>query len=168
MAHRPSQPASTPLSLELDPASRAKLLANEEHCDKMHVKVRVDTISKEHKVALCSVHQTSLRFGRKAYTSVQLMHRAEWALSPLLGMGITPMLNVRGWPRDGRGRSTGSWTLVFDWIRHWWQGAGISGAILLPEPLIVQRRDPFGMREALNRTLEKAARASDPIAPKQL
>ena len=156
----------TPTTFEVDAATRAQLLANERDCENLHIRACVDSVSREHKVALCSVYQTSRRFGRRVYDTSQLLERAEWALSPLRGMGITPMLNVRGWPQQAGPRLPQSWYALLEWMRGMGQRPGRAVALPLAEPsLAPQRRDPFGFREALGKALEKVSRPSGAIVP---
>ena len=72
-----------------------QLAENARRCVTDNLVVHVDTMNAQGTVALCSVEQHSHGLFRRHYPMNELVWRAEQALSPLIGLGIVPLISVR-------------------------------------------------------------------------
>jgi hypothetical protein len=117
---------------------------NESECVRSNIIVHVDEISAEQNVAFCSVEQRLFGLCRRPRSAPELIWRAEQALTPLIGLGIIPLITVRPVnPAPARsGRS------FMDWLPRLWRWMGYP---LSPTGLgsVLLAHDPFGWRRAM-------------------
>lgn len=128
------------------PTLRSHLGQNELLCIRANVMVRVDSMSEDGRVAMCSVHQDLYGPFRRTRSFHELVWRAEQALAPLSATGIIPLITVH--PKPGHGEQPGA-----DGPRNkltaWWRWMGY----LLSPPRHGNRiitDDPFGWNKAMD------------------
>ena len=122
------------------------LRENASECLKHNVRVHVERIDLKKRVAFCTVQQLHVGALRRYRSNDELVWRAEQALSPLLDLGISPLITVR---QPGKAAPTAK---ALD--HRQWSFAAILH--LLGWPLVHKSftplptvRDPFGWRQAL-------------------
>lgn len=121
------------------------LLRNEHACVLDNIIVRVDTISNDRRVLLCSVGQCLFGVFRRTRSTGELVWRAEQALAPLRTIGLIPMINVLPRPADanlhGAGGPGGWPAALWQWMGHPLARKGYRHRLLV--------HDPFGWRQAM-------------------
>jgi len=121
------------------------LLHNEQTCVEANIIVRVDSISDDRRVALCSVGQCLFGVFRRSRSTGELVWRAEQALAPLRAIGLIPLITVLPRPADGNPHGAdgpGDWPAVlWQWMGHPLARKGYGHRLLV--------RDPFGWRKAM-------------------
>jgi len=131
------------------------LRENASDCLKHNVWVHVERIDPVNQLAFCTVQQHHSGAFLRERSPDELVWRAEQALSPLLVLGISPLITVRQLEpsvhggNDHKGHIVSLSALVPDLLR--WLGWPLMGMGYATLPLV---RDPFGWRKALraNRT----------------
>lgn len=118
---------------------------NEVACVRDNIIVRVDSISADRRVALCSVEQCLFGVFRRPLSFHELVRRAEQALAPLRAIGLTPLITVVPKPADGNLHGAGGprgWpAALWQWMGHPLARKGYGHLLLV--------RDPFGWRKAM-------------------
>lgn len=125
------------------------LRENASDCRKNNVRVRVERINRERQVAFCTVQQHRMGFLHRDRSTAELVWRAEQALSPLLELGISPLITVRqpgasSEPTSSSRTRRSTHHLLPAFVR--WLGWPLLRERIMPQPLA---RDPFGWRQAL-------------------
>ncbi|HEY0976002.1 MAG TPA: hypothetical protein VGE21_00920 [Flavobacteriales bacterium] len=133
---------------------RIHLCQNEDDCVRANIIVRVDSISDDRRVALCSVEQCLSGVFRRERPFHELVWSAEQALAPLSALGMIPLITVRTKATDGNlhgADGPGRWPhALWQWMGHPWARKGYGN------PLIAD--DPFGWQRAMS---DAAKRVSD-------
>jgi hypothetical protein len=122
------------------------LRENASDCLKHNVWVHVERINPIDQVAFCTVQQHHSGAFRRERSNEELVWHAEQALSPLLELGISPLITVRQCePSVRSGNDTDRRILSLMVLLRWlgWPQLRIG---VTPLPLV---RDPFGWRQAL-------------------
>ena len=121
------------------------LLHNEQACVLDNIIVRVDSISADRRVVLCSVGQCLFGVFRRVRSTGELVWRAEQALAPLCTIGLVPMITVLPKPVDGNlhgAAGPGGWpAALWQWMGHPLARKGYGHRVLM--------HDPFGWRQAM-------------------
>lgn len=121
------------------------LSQNEQACVQDNIIVRVDSISDDRRVLLCSVGQCLFGVFRRARSSGELVWRAEQALAPLRTIGLIPMITVLPKPVDGNlhgAGGPGGWpAALWQWMGHPLARKGYGHRLLV--------HDPFGWRQVM-------------------
>lgn len=126
------------------------LAENAAYCAKRGIHIHVDSINAGASYALCIVEQRSRRFFRRHYSEMELLWRAEQALVPLIGLGISPLITVRN---NERLKTNASDTVSIS-------RASMDGLAAIATYLgltrsnegfspLMNKRDPFGWKGAL-------------------
>ncbi len=125
---------------------RGQLHRNESRCLALNVRVRILSINTENHTAHCTVQQILLRWSPFRYDRNELLRMAEKALSPLIRIGLLPMITVM--TRSVRDRSTTTESIMHHpWMRIMLRWSGLDA---LGVPAVVPPRDPFGWKAAMN------------------
>jgi hypothetical protein len=95
---------------------RRELNANELRCTMRNVRVEVLSINTLNNTANCSVEQVLLGWSLYRYDRTELLQMAERALSPLMKIGLSPMITVRHETLQNRTVTTES-VMDHPWMR---------------------------------------------------
>lgn len=127
-----------------DPELHRELCRNEAHCVRDNIVVRVDRISADGRVALCTVEQCLFGMVRRTLSFQELVRRAETALAPLGSIGVTPIVTVLPRATDanvhGADGMAGWPAAMWQWMGHPLARNGYGHLLLV--------HDPFGWRKA--------------------
>lgn len=126
-------------------ALHRQLSRNEAACVRDNIIVRVDTISDDRRVAMCSVEQCLYGLLRRPLSYHELVGRAERALAPLSAIGLIALISVRPKAADGNlhgAEGPVGWpAALWQWLGHPLARNGYGHVLLF--------RDPFGWRKAM-------------------
>ena len=87
---------------QIDPHIMAELQRNERHAAAAHLYIHAERLGHGHGALFCTVRQLSRGFLGHRLTTNELIERAQQALSPLLSLGLMPLVTAIPWKSSRR------------------------------------------------------------------